>query len=143
MTDPVAAVEAALCAAYREEAGHYARALTAVDNLPAAFAAAQDASSRVREIQERLEQVAQIEEQIGPQRRRWLDARREPGGLLQAAVCDLMHLVKRLAEGLHAAERAALARKHRLAVELYSLARGRHMQRAYGDSLLSRPLHRD
>jgi hypothetical protein len=132
MTDADAAVQDALCAAYREEAGCYGEMLRLLEGLPDFFRDGQGGDDRLRQAVTVLEKVQAIEAGVGATKQQWDSSRRKPGPALSTALKSLGEVLAKLLHVVGQAEQAATAQQGRLAPELDVLVRVRQMQRAYG-----------
>jgi hypothetical protein len=124
--------EAALCSAYRDQAGHYRQAVALAESLPALIHTGDDHSECLGRVMALLAEVATIEEGTRAAKEQWARAGGRPGAELRAVLIEVTHLIERLARSLAEAEREAAERHGRLAPEIDTLIRGRAMRRAYG-----------
>jgi hypothetical protein len=120
MTAAAPSPEAALCAAYREQAALYrqAAALAEQDGLLDAVWAL-------------VAEAAAIEERIGPAKESWTRRGDKPGPELRAVLADVAQRIGHLTRRLGEAEREALARQRELVPQLDALIRARAMRAAY------------
>jgi len=125
--------EAALCAAYRDQAECYRQAVALVESLPGLLRAGGEAHAEpLSRVMVLLAEVAAIEARVRAVKDQWVSAGSRPGSELRAVLADVMQLIERLARSLAAAEEEAAAQKARLAPQVDTMIRGRAMRRAYG-----------
>lgn len=125
-------LEAALCAAYREESALYTQALRLAEGLLGEMSREGGIDATLGRIDGLLQGVAAVEQRIAGVKQKWHELTRTPGPELQAMLAEVASLIKRLAGHTEAAEQAATAHKNRLMAELDRSARTSLMRRAYG-----------
>jgi hypothetical protein len=123
-------LEEKLCAAYRQQADCYRRAVAVVAQVPAALAQA-DQGVLMKRLAAILDDIAAIDSGMRASKQAWQAAGRSPGPELQAAVGEVGGLIQELLRHVGSAEQQALAVTKRLAPELDQLIRSRQMQTAY------------
>jgi hypothetical protein len=138
MNDSASSAEGTLCAAYKEETGHYTQALQMADALATALQQGQGFEDKVRQIVVQLDEIARLEALIAEPKRHWQQSGRKPAGEFKNVLAQVTQLIERLADKIRAAEQMASLRQQCLVPELDSLIRGKQMRSAYGAAITNR-----
>ena len=133
MSAAPANAEHLLCAAYREEAILYDRALTIATDVLTALRRGDHAEESLRQLLAIFDQVSNIEARLAPVKARCAHNDAKPGPALEHAITEVRHLAERVQACIQEAERFARERKSELEPQLDAVIRGSQMQRAYGN----------
>jgi hypothetical protein len=131
MSEPACGLEAALCAAYREEAELYAKALACCRHEASAEQPATGADLWLPHVVAILAQVTPIEHRIATVKEQWQRQGRPTGAELRSCLARVAELLGPLAATVNRTVEVLEADRLKMVPQIEQIARLRRMQQAY------------